>query len=60
MNTDYNKLSNAELQVILKSLENEYESTKNKIRGELSLLEALDKKYVEINEIRTKRTRGKI
>lgn len=60
MKTNYNLLSNAELNIILHELENEYESVKGKIRLNLERLDVLDKKYIEIKNLLNKRTRGKI
>ena len=60
MVSDYNKLSNSELNILLKEMENEYESLKIKVRDSLEKMENLDKKYVEIKNVLNKRTRGKV
>lgn len=60
MTTNYNLLSNSELNIILHELENEYESVKAKIRLNIERLEVLDKKYAEIKNLLNKRTKGKI
>lgn len=60
MTTNYNLLSNSELNIILHEMENEYESVKTKIRLSIERLEVLDKKYHEIKNLLNKRTRGKI
>lgn len=57
---DYNKLSNAELNIILKGMENEYEVLKNQIHIKLNRMEELDKQYSQVEQILIKRTKGKI
>lgn len=57
---DYNKLSNAELNIILKGMEDEYEVLKNQIHTKLNRMEELDKQYSQVEQILIKRTKGKI
>jgi hypothetical protein len=57
---DINMLSNAELRLLLNSMENEYEALKTTVQRSVEKMDALDKKYVETKELLTKRTRGKI
>lgn len=57
---DYNKLANSELKLILTTLENEYETLKNKISNDLARMEFLDAKYAEVRNVLNKRTKGKI
>ena len=57
---NYNLMSNAELNISKKEMENEYESLKNKIRECMTKMQDLDKKYQEIVSILMKRTQGKI
>ena len=60
MDIEYNKLSNSELKIILVELENEYESLKTKIKQSLERMEFLDRKYNDVKNTLTKRTKGKI
>ena len=57
---DYNKLSNAELNIILKGMKDEYEVLKNQIHTKLNRMEELDKQYSQVEQILIKRTKGKI
>lgn len=60
MELDYNKLSNAELNLLLKGMCDEYEVLKNTINNKLNRMEELDKKYSDVEKILIKRTKGKI
>lgn len=58
--TDITMLSNAELKILLTTMENEYEALKATVSRAIEKMDALDKKYVEVKGLLTKRTRGKI
>ena len=60
MELDYNKLSNDELNLLLKGMRDEYEVLKNTINNKLNRMEELDKKYSDVEKILIKRTKGKI
>lgn len=51
-------MSNAELKVLMKELEFEYEALKTKIKTSMDRMNQLDKKYAQILEILHKRTKG--
>lgn len=53
-----NLLSNAEIKIQLKEMEDEYEALKTKIKRNLERMDVLDKKYLQLKEILTKRTKG--
>lgn len=57
---DYNNLSNAEIRIKMKELEDEFEATKIKIKTLLEKLGILDEKYLEAKSVLEKRTKGKI
>lgn len=57
---DLSKLSNAELKLQLKRMEDEYEVLRNQIKRNIERMEFLDKEYVKIKEVFQKRTRGKV
>lgn len=54
----YLDLSNADLRIKLKTLENEYEALKVKIIKEVERLAELDNEYVLVKQVLNKRTRG--
>ncbi len=58
-NLTYQELSNAELNIKLKELENEYAVLQQKMMHMLNKMEELDKKYISIKEILNKRTKGR-
>lgn len=55
---EFKMMSNAELKVLMKELEFEYEALKTKIKTSMDRMNQLDKKYVQILEILHKRTKG--
>ena len=57
---DVNKLSNAELKIHLKRMEDEYEVLRNQITQNIERMSILDKEYVKTKEVYQKRTKGKI
>jgi hypothetical protein len=57
---EYNQMSNSELRILLKEMENEYESLKNKISLGLEKMDKLDEKYIKVKDLLNKRTKGKI
>lgn len=54
----YLDLSNADLRIKLKTLENEYEVLKIKVAKDVQRLAELDNEYVLIKQVLNKRTRG--
>lgn len=60
MKQELDKLSNAELRIKLKTLENEYDVVRNKVLSDIKKMEELDKLYVEVKELLNKRTKGKL
>ena len=57
---DVNMMSNAELKILMKEMEFEYEALKNKIRMSMDKMIQIDKKYTQVLEILHKRTKGVI
>ena len=53
-------MSNAELKVLQKEMENEYEALKVKIRECMDRMQTLDKRYGQVVSILHDRTKGKI
>ena len=53
-----NMLSNAELKILMKEMEFEYEALKSKIKVSMDRMSQIDKKYTQISEILQKRTKG--
>ena len=53
-----NMLSNAELKILMKEMEFEYEALKSKIKVSMDRMSQIDKKYAQISEILQKRTKG--
>lgn len=56
----YDLMSNAELKVLQKEMENEYEALKVKIRECMDRMQTLDKRYGQVVSILHDRTKGKI
>ena len=56
----YLDLSNAELRIKLKTMEDEYEALKNQIKKKIERMDVLDKEYYTMKQVLNKRTRGKI
>ena len=54
----YNDMSNSELRIKLKEMENEYEKIKNEISLKFKRMDELDEKYNMIIEIFNKRSKG--
>ena len=54
----YQNFSNAELNLKMKSLENEYESTKHKILELIEKMEKLDSEYIEAQAEVENRNKG--
>jgi hypothetical protein len=57
---DFDNLSNSEIRIKLKTLEEEYEVKKNNIAALLEEMEELDKVYDKGKTILNKRTKGKL
>mgnify|MGYP003488499680 CR=1 FL=1 len=55
---DIKNLSNAEIRVQMKTLEHEYQAHQNKLQEIINHLEKLNKKYLTLNEILNKRSKG--
>lgn len=53
-----NMLSNAELKILMKEMEFEYEALKSKIKVSMDRMSQIDNKYAQISEILQKRTKG--
>lgn len=54
----YQNFTNAELNLKMKSLENEYESTKHKILELIEKMEKLDSEYIEVQAEVENRNKG--
>lgn len=57
---DINKMSNAEINIFLKEMENEYEALKSQVKTKLERMKVLDKQYITAKNLLLQRTRGKI
>ena len=57
---DLNKISNAEINIFLKEMENEYEALKSQVKTKLERMKVLDKQYITAKNLLQQRTRGKI
>ena len=57
---DVSKMSNAEINILLKEMEHEYEALKSQVKNKLDRMKELDKKYLNVKSILSQRTRGKI
>lgn len=57
---DINKMSNAEINIFLKEMENEYEALKSQVKTKLERMKVLDKQYITTKNLLQQRTRGKI
>lgn len=55
----YLNLSNAELRIKLKNMEDEYEAIKAKITKDLERMKILDKEYISMKQVLNKRTKGR-
>ena len=55
----YLNLSNAELRIKLKNMEDEYEAIKAKITKDLERMKFLDKEYISMKQVLNKRTKGR-
>lgn len=58
MEMDAKNMTNAELQLQLKTLENKYEALKNKIIQMCAELEEIDSEYIKINDEIKQRQNG--
>ena len=58
MKEEYNNMSNSELKLKMKKLEDEYEAIKNKILTLVDRMGELDIEYDKANKIYQKRTKG--
>lgn len=51
-------LSNAEIRIKMKTLENEFDKIQNEVSNLLNKMSALDSQYTELRNILNKRTKG--
>lgn len=51
-------LSNAEIRIKMKTLENEFDKIQNEVSNLLNKMSALDSQYMELRNILNKRTKG--
>lgn len=55
---NFNDMSNAELRVRMKEMENEYEALQNQMKQKMERMQKLDKEYNQIQVILAKRNKG--
>lgn len=60
MKKDFEKMSDAEIRLSIKSMTDDYEATKNKLAELIYHMKELDEEYVKANNILSKRSKGKI
>lgn len=60
MKNDFEKMTNSEIRLRIKSMKDDYEVTKNKIAKLIYHLKELDEEYEKANNILTNRSKGKI
>lgn len=53
-----NDMSNAELRIRMKEMENEYEALQNQMKQQMERMQKLDKEYNKIQVILSKRNKG--
>lgn len=58
MSVEINKMSNAEIKLYLKKMEDEYEALKVQIKTKIERMEKLDSEYRKVKDVFNKRTRG--
>ena len=58
MDLSYDEMTNAELNIKLKQLENEYESTKANVKKLISKMEKLDNDYIKVQDTLKKRKKS--
>lgn len=57
---DVSKMSNAEIKLYLKKMEDEYEALKAQVKTKIERMKVLDKEYAKVKEAFDKRTRGRV
>jgi len=57
---DYSIMSNAEIRIKMKEMEDEYEALRKKVKDNVERMDKLDDDYNEARSILEKRTKGKI
>ena len=57
-NKDFKNMSNGEIKIEMKNLENEYESTKIKILKMIEKMKELDAEYIDAKKELTNRSKG--
>lgn len=57
---DYSVMSNAEIRIKMKEMEDEYEALRKKVKDNVERMDKLDDDYNEARSILEKRTKGKI
>lgn len=60
MKYNYEKLSNSELKLKLKVLNDEFELIKTEVANKVKKMDLLNNEYIECNKILNKRTNGKM
>lgn len=60
MDVDIKQMSNAEIKLYLKKMEDEYEALKVQVKNKIERMEALDKEYKKVKDAFDKRTRGRV
>lgn len=59
-NINIENLSNAEIRIKMKTLENEFTSIQNEVSNLLHKMSMLDSQYIELQNLLNKRTKGVI
>ena len=60
MKKDFEKMTDSEIRLSIKSMTDDYEATKNKLAELNYHMKELDEEYVKANNILTNRSKGKI
>ena len=60
MRKDFEKMTDSEIRLNIKSMTDDYEATKNKLAELIYHMKELDEEYVKANNILTNRSKGKI
>ena len=60
MKKDFEKMTDSEIRLSIKSMTDDYEATKNKLAELIYHMKELDEEYVKANNILTNRSKGKI
>ena len=60
MKKDFEKMTDSEIRLSIKSMTDDYEATKNKLAELIYHMKELDEEYVKASNILTNRSKGKI